>query len=141
MSIVVEPFFRHLPTALSSLPAPAGQNHATPTVPARHLSRPLRAAAERTLWNHLRDGRLGGARFRRQHLVDLYLADFVCPEARLVIELESTVTPALALHASARRAFFHRQGFQVLRLRDRDTLVDTRSVLNLIRQALNLAGA
>ncbi|MBL8534472.1 MAG: DUF559 domain-containing protein [Betaproteobacteria bacterium] len=128
MSIVVEPFVRTIQ-----------QDTAAHTSAHRHIDRQLRAAAERTLWQHLQDCRLGGAKFRRQHLVDLYLADFVCMDARLVIELCSTLTPSLALHASTRRAFFHAQGFQVLRLRDRDVLVDTRAVLDTIRQALQLS--
>jgi|LNFM01.1.fsa_nt_gb very-short-patch-repair endonuclease len=129
MSIVVEPFVRHLTQTHARAPQPLARN-------GRHLDRQLRAGAERTLWNHLRDGRLGGARFRRQYLVDIYLADFICPAAKLVIELESTLTPALALHANARRAFFHAQGYQVLRMRDRDVLIETRAVLDTIRQAL-----
>ena len=128
MSIVVEPFVRTIQ-----------QDTEAHTSAHRHIDRQLRAAAERTLWQHLQDCRLGGAKFRRQHLVDLYLADFVCMDARLVIELCSTLTPSLALHASTRRAFFHAQGFQVLRLRDRDVLVDTRAVLDTIRQALQLS--
>jgi very-short-patch-repair endonuclease len=129
MSIVVEPFVSHLTQTHARAPQPLARN-------GRHLDRQLRAGAERTLWNHLRDGRLGGARFRRQYLVDIYLADFICPAAKLVIELESTLTPALALHANARRAFFHAQGYQVLRMRDRDVLIETRAVLDTIRQAL-----
>ena len=93
MSIVVEPFVRTFQ-----------QDTAAHTSAHRHIDRQLRAAAERTLWQHLQDCRLGGAKFRRQHLVELYLADFVCMDARLVIELCSTLTPSLALHASTRRA-------------------------------------
>lgn len=125
MSIVVEPFVRHLTRHADSQSAGA-----------RPINRQLRAAAERTLWNHLRDCRLGGAKFRRQYLVGLYLADFICPEARLIIELDSALTPALAAHADARRAFFHAHGYQVLKLRDRDVLTQPRTVLTTVRNAL-----
>ncbi|MBI1394993.1 MAG: DUF559 domain-containing protein [Betaproteobacteria bacterium] len=125
MSIVVEPFVRNLAQHTDS-PAPRG----------RHINRQLRAAADRILWNHLRDCRLGGAKFRRQYLVGLYLADFICPEARLVIELESSLTSPLASHANARRAFFHAHGYQILRIRDRDVVTQTRAVLDTIRNAL-----
>lgn len=127
MSIVVEPFVRQMVAAAE----------ARPVAPARpHVHRQLRAAAERLLWNHLRDCRLGGRKFRRQHLVDVYLADFICHEARLVIELQSTLTPALCAHAEARRAHFEARGFKVLRLRDRDVLIETRAVLDMLRTAL-----
>ena len=120
MSIVAEPFVHSLREATR------------PELPMdRHI--------HRTLWHHLRDCRFGGAKFRRQHLVGLYLADFVCMEARLVIELSGQRSPTLDAHAEARRAFFHANGYQVLCLRDRDVLVETRAVLGVLRQALKIA--
>jgi adenine-specific DNA-methyltransferase len=128
MSIVAEPFVHSL------------REVTRPELPLdRHIHRQLHTAADRTLWHHLRDCRFGGAKFRRQHLVGLYLADFVCMEARLVIELSGQRSPTLDAHAEARRAFFHANGYQVLCLRDRDVLVETRAVLGVLRQALKIA--
>jgi len=45
--------------------------------------------AERSLWPHLRRRPLEGLKFRRQHPIGWYIADFVCLEARLVIEVET----------------------------------------------------
>ena len=42
---------------------------------------------ERLLWSWLRGGRVGGARFRRQQVVDGSIADFYCPTAALVVEV------------------------------------------------------
>jgi very-short-patch-repair endonuclease len=44
--------------------------------------------AERLLWFHLRAKRLDGFKFRRQHLLDKYIVDFICLESRLLIELD-----------------------------------------------------
>ena len=129
MSIVAEPFLRTLQDSDPLLPA------------GRHVQRRLHGTAARVLWSHLQDGRLGGAHFRRQHLVGPYLAEFVCMDAGLVIELAGTPGAGVAAHDEARRAFFQGQGFQVLRLRDRDVLVDTRSVLEAVRQALFLSSS
>lgn len=121
MSIVAEPFLH------------------TPQVPVTirtRSSRQLRMAAERLLWTYLREGRFAEARFRRQYLIDAWLADFACPEAKLVIEVESDLTPALALHALNRRSFLESKGYRVLRFSDRDVLIDTRTVLGAIRGAL-----
>jgi very-short-patch-repair endonuclease len=140
MSIVVEPFVQRLGTGIDRPLVPHGLGIAPP--PARPgLRRQLRAGAERLLWNHLRDGRLGGFRFRRQHLIELYLADFVCPERRLVIELDSPLTVALAQQADRRRHFLLARGWRVIKVRDRDVLVDTRKVLETLRAALDAGDA
>jgi very-short-patch-repair endonuclease len=55
---------------------------------------------ERVLWMLLRDRRLGGAKFRRQAPVAGYVADFVCLDARLVVELDG------AQHAGGEQAAF-----------------------------------
>ena len=58
-------------------------------------ARALRQAstdAERALWYRLRDRRLAGHKFRRQHPVGPYFADFACVEAGLVIELDGVRT-------------------------------------------------
>jgi very-short-patch-repair endonuclease len=44
--------------------------------------------AETVLWHRLRAGRLAGYRFRRQHPIGPYVVDFVCLEAKLVIEVD-----------------------------------------------------
>jgi very-short-patch-repair endonuclease len=54
----------------------------------------MRAAptpAEEALWNALRDGQLGGLRFRRQHPVSQFVVDFCCSRRRLIIEIDGKV--------------------------------------------------
>ena len=45
-------------------------------------------AAEARVWSIVRGKRLGGFKFRRQHVIGNYIADFVCLPARLVIEID-----------------------------------------------------
>jgi len=45
-------------------------------------------SAEAELWNILKNKKLGGLKFRRQHSVGKYILDFYCPELRLAIELD-----------------------------------------------------
>lgn len=47
--------------------------------------------AERILWQKLRGRRLGGYKFRRQHPLNIFIADFFCYEAKLIIELDGEV--------------------------------------------------
>ena len=43
---------------------------------------------EQLLWSRLRAGRFEGMKFRRQHPIGLFIADFVCLERKLIIELD-----------------------------------------------------
>lgn len=53
---------------------------------------------EGILWSKLRAGRLGGLKFRRQHPLGPYIADFYCHEAAIVVEIDGSA------HAHERRA-------------------------------------
>ena len=44
--------------------------------------------AERTLWKHLRDRRLGGHKFHRQRPLGNYIVDLVCLEEKLIVEVD-----------------------------------------------------
>ena len=57
---------------------------------ARKLRR-RQTTAEEVLWDCLRDRRLAGSKFRRQHPLGRFIADFYCHEARLVIELQGDI--------------------------------------------------
>lgn len=55
------------------------------------LARRLRrdpTVGETRLWSWLRDRRLAGFKFRRQHPIGRYVVDFYCPQARLVVEID-----------------------------------------------------
>jgi adenine-specific DNA-methyltransferase len=108
---------------------------------ARVRARELRSAstdAERLLWSRLRDRRLRGHKFLRQHPVDRFFADFACLEAKLIVELDGGQhydDPARA--ADDRRTLaLVAQGFQVLRFSNRDVLTGCEAVLGRILEAL-----
>jgi very-short-patch-repair endonuclease len=54
---------------------------------ARHLRRE-QTNAESLLWQALRNRNLARWKFRRQHPIDRFIVDFVCLDARLVVELD-----------------------------------------------------
>jgi len=71
--------------------------------------------AERICWEFLRDCRIGGVKFRRQHAIGPYFADFACVSRMLVIEIDGD-HHAFQVEADARRtAAMERQGWRVLR--------------------------
>ena len=80
--------------------------------------------AERKLWKHLRSRRFEGYKFRRQHPIGRFIADFCCVERGLVIEVDGgqhaeDVNPQKDCE---RTAFLLQEGFHVLRFWDNDVL-------------------
>ena len=92
--------------------------------------------AERVLWQRLRDRRLLGCKFRRQHRIGPYFADFACVEAMLVVELDGSQHLTQQRHDDMRTSFLEAQGFRVLRFWNDDALRDTATVLAAIATAL-----
>ena len=72
--------------------------------------------AERRIWSFLRQ-RPAGLKFRRQHPIGPYVADFACPEAGLVVELDgpSHLEAGAAEYDARRTAWLERQGWRVIR--------------------------
>jgi very-short-patch-repair endonuclease len=106
------------------------------------FARTLRQAmtdAERALWYQLRAKRLLGWKFRRQQLIGTYIVDFVCFEAKLVVELDGS-QHAEQVDADARRtAWLESQGFRVLRFWNDAVLKEMGPVLAEILRNLPLS--
>ncbi|MGA9796188.1 MAG: DUF559 domain-containing protein [Rhizomicrobium sp.] len=89
---------------------------------------------EKEFWNEVRDRKLGGFKFRRQVLIGPYIADFVCVEKKLIIELDGPLHDA---HYDARRdTFLREQGFGVMRFKNGEVGSDFATVLSTVREAL-----
>jgi len=89
---------------------------------------------ERLLWRHLRAKRFGGLKFRRQQPIGTYIADFVCFEKRLIVELDGGkhTFPLEVQNDSRRDQWFEGQGYKVLRFWDNEVLTNTQGVLEVI---------
>ncbi|GAB3348180.1 endonuclease domain-containing protein [Lysobacter tyrosinilyticus] len=106
-----------------------------PPLPSRSLdrSRSLRKEmtdAERKLWNCLRAGQMDGLKFRRQHSIPPYIADFYCDAAKPVIELDGSQHNESV--DRARTEYLQGQGFEVMRFWDNDVLLNIESVVDAI---------
>jgi very-short-patch-repair endonuclease len=91
--------------------------------------------AELLVWQHLRDRRLGGFKFRRQHPIGRYIVDFVCPECRLVVELDGSQHMVNRTADAKRTRDLAQAGYRVLRFWDNDVLRSTEAVLASILAA------
>ncbi|MBI2088346.1 MAG: endonuclease domain-containing protein [Deltaproteobacteria bacterium] len=92
---------------------------------------------ERRLWARLRARRLCGAKFRRQHPIGNYIADFCCVERHLVVELDGGQHAVQAEADRRRSAFLVRRGYRVLRFWDSDITEEIEAVLQVIAEALS----
>lgn len=89
--------------------------------------------AERKLWKHLRGHQLEGLKFRRQHPIGPYVADFCCLEIGLVIELDGSQHARLTDADARRTAYLGQHGFRVLRFWNPDVLSNVEAVVDAIR--------
>jgi len=92
--------------------------------------------AEALLWSRLRARQLSNLKFRRQHPIGHYFADFACVEIGLVIELDGGQhAEDVALHRDQTRSDdMAALGFQTLRFWNNDVLLQTEAVLEKILQ-------
>ena len=105
-----------------------------PNLKARVLRRGM-TDAERRLWAVLRGRRLQGYKFRRQHPLGPFIADFACIEHRLVIEADGGQHADNAAD-QRRTAWLESRGWRVLRFWNDNVLADTEGVQEAILQAL-----
>ena len=92
--------------------------------------------AERTLWSLLRNRRLGGYKFRRQVPIGPYIADFVCHQSKLIIEVDVGQHQEQGQYDNTRTACFESEGFTVLRFWNNDVLANRAGVLEAIASHL-----
>jgi len=111
---------------------PSLQSHAT-------AMRKEPSRAERALWKLLRNRQFEGYKFRRQHQIDVYIADFACIRAKLIIEADgpSHDLPEQAEHDFHRTAALTKLGWRVLRLSNAEILADESAVIAKIAAALS----
>src|SRR5260221_331130 len=107
----------------------------TTVVRARELRRSL-SLPEGLLWQALRD-RPDGLKFRRQHPLGPYVADFYCAAAKLVVEVdgESHNMGDRARHDARRDAWMETQDLRAVRFNAADVMNDLQSVVTAIALA------
>lgn len=94
--------------------------------------------AEKVLWNELRNRKLDGHKFRRQHPVAKYIVDFYCYESKLIIEVDGKVHLSNENQAYDRQRTEHLEayGIKLIRFTNDQVLENTTSVLIEIRKHL-----
>ena len=105
----------------------------------KSLARRLRQQAtdaERVLWKHLRARRMAGHKFRRQVVIEPYIVDFVCLEARLIVEADGGQHLEQVEDDLNRSIFLESLGYKVIRFWNHEILDDIHTVLERIHGSL-----
>ncbi len=95
--------------------------------------------AEAVLWEELRGNKLG-FKFRRQHLIDKYIVDFVCLEKGLVVEADGSIHALTKEEDAIRTSVLVEKGFHVIRFTNDEILNSTKGVLEQIKTKLESLG-
>jgi len=94
--------------------------------------------AERILWEYLRDRRLDGKKFRRQHVTLNYIIDFYCHEHKLGIELDGGIhhNPMNKEYDRLRQKNIEVAGMKIIRFNNSEVIKSLEKVLQTIRTHL-----
>jgi len=92
--------------------------------------------AEKILWEYLRNRKLDGLKFRRQHPIDKFIADFYCHEKKLVVELDGAIHDEKmnAQYDQARTYELAGSGIRVIRFWNSEVENNIEFVLNRIKK-------
>ncbi len=93
--------------------------------------------AEQALWEQLRSNKLG-VHFRRQHVIGMYIADFVSLKNHLIIEVDGEYhsTPEQLLLDAERTRYLQGKGFRIIRFNNQEIQTDIESVMSKIIKSL-----
>jgi very-short-patch-repair endonuclease len=109
-------------------------------LPSKHMIERARALRkdgtppEKQLWWALRGGRIGGLKFRRQHPIGPYVADFYCHDAKLIVELDGMSHEQKLRQDQERTAYLQAQDMKVFRVMNEDVSRDLEAVVRGIAQ-------
>ena len=92
--------------------------------------------SEIMLWEKLRNKQLLGFRFKAQHPVDCFIADFYCHKAKLVIEVDGKIHDKKVKYDRDRTAHFNSLGIRVLRFKNEEIEKDIDQIVETILTVL-----
>ncbi|MDP4210830.1 MAG: endonuclease domain-containing protein [Bacteroidota bacterium] len=100
-----------------------------------HTLRMSGTESEDILWQRLRNRRLIGLKFRRQHAISGFVADFYCHEARLVVEVDGSIhNTAEQKERDENRTFeLQKLGLNVIRVTNDEVMNNVDAALDKIK--------
>jgi very-short-patch-repair endonuclease len=92
---------------------------------------------EKLIWEKLKGKQVCGLRFRRQHPIDIFIADFYCHEVRLVVEIDGEIHDQQEEYDDGRSAEMERFGIKVIRFTNDEVKNNIEKVINKIEKVVN----
>ncbi len=94
--------------------------------------------AETILWTRLSNKKLNGYKFRRQHPVYHYIADFYCHELKLVIELDGKIHNPIENkdYDNGREVMLKELGLYILRYKNEEILENIEMVIDKLKASI-----
>ncbi|HLP72649.1 MAG TPA: endonuclease domain-containing protein [Bacteroidales bacterium] len=105
---------------------------------AARLLRENMTNSERLLWEKLKEKKINGLRFRRQHPIDIFIADFYCHEAKLVVEVDGEIHKDKEDYDIGRSAEMEKFGLEVIRFKNSEIENNIEDVVRKIENAVNV---
>lgn len=105
--------------------------------PAKPINRARRLRQRETrqemeIWRLLRNRKAMGLKFRRQHPIGPYVADFACPEVKLAIEIDGYWHRGREKQDAARTDVLRKQGYKVVRFSVQNDTADLEVLVDMI---------
>lgn len=95
--------------------------------------------AEELLWHHVRNRSIDGYKFRRQHPVSGFIPDFVCLDAKLIIEVDGAYhnDEEQKNYDAARTQWLQEYNYTLLRFTNEEVMSDIDAVVKKIKESLS----
>ncbi len=92
--------------------------------------------SESLLWNKLQKNQLLGFRFKPQHPIQCFIADFYCHKARLVVEIDGKIHLQHVEYDKARTEVMEQYGLNVIRFTNEEIEEEIEKVIGTIKEFL-----
>ena len=93
--------------------------------------------AEKSLWKRLSKSQLG-VRFKAQHPIDIFIADFYCHKYKLIVEVDGEIHKTQREYDEGRTAVLERMGLKVIRFTNEEVLNNIDNVIECIKNYLTV---
>ena len=89
--------------------------------------------AELILWEHIKSNKLG-VKFRRQHMIECFIPDFVALSCKLIIEIDGEIHKYRKEYDNDREHFLNEKGYRVIRFENDEVLNNIEFVIKKIKE-------